>query len=247
MGAAPRAGLTSAAAHLRRGGRFLALALALAPMAAAAQQSGSDAIVRVQELEAEIRRLNGEIERLEHRLSRIVDDASLRIGDLEYRVIVLEGGDPSLLGDAPRLGGDAGPSIAPNAGPAVAVSERAAFEAAVGAVQAGRLADGRAKLEAFRRDYPGSPLAGDAQHWIAEAMFAGGDYRQAAQAYLANTSEYPEGRQAPDSMIGLALALEKLGQQAEACFTLDEALKRYGSDRAATDRATAERARLVCP
>jgi tol-pal system protein YbgF len=213
---------------------------------AAAAQSDSAAVVRVQELGAEIRRLNGKIEALEHRLSRIVDDASLRIGDLEYRVIVLEGGDPSLLGAAPPIGGTAGTSMAPAAGPAVAVSERAAFEAGVTAIQSGRLSDGRASLEAFRRDYPGSPLSAEAQHWIAEAMYAEADYRLAAQTYLANMSEYPTDPQAPDSMIGLALSLEKLGQPGEACATLDELPRRYGDDGPAVEYAAAERARLGC-
>lgn len=246
MGAPLRAARVPAAALMRRGGRLAAIALAFAPMLAHAQQSDGATIVKVQELEAEIRRLNGELERLEHRLSRIVDDASLRVGDLEYRVIVLEGGDPSLLGDAPRLGGNVGPSIAPSAGPAVAVSERAAFESGVNAIQAGRLGDGRATLEAFRRDYPGSPLSGEAQHWIAEAMFASGDYRMAAQTYFANMTEYPKDRQTPDSVIGLALALEKLGQPSEACVTLDEVKVRYPADGVALDRAAAERARLGC-
>lgn len=230
---------------MRRAGPLLALALMAAPMAAAAQ-SDSAAVVRVQQLEAEIRRLNGKIEALEHRLSRIVDDATLRVGDLDYRVILLEGGDPSVLGKAPPIGGAARASTASAAGPAVAVSERAAFEAGVTSIQSGRLTDGRAALEAFRRDYPASPLSGEAQHWIAEAMYAGADYRLAAQTYLANMSEYPKDRQAPDSMIGLALSLEKLGQPGEACATLDELPRRYGDDGPAIDRAAAERARLGC-
>ncbi|MFT4791954.1 MAG: tol-pal system protein YbgF [Paracoccaceae bacterium] len=237
--------LVPAAALLRRGGALAALALVLSPMAAMAQ-SDSATIVRVQELEAEIRRLNGKIEALDHRMSRIVDDASLRIGDLEYRVIVLEGGDPSLLGAAPPLGGTAEPSVAPTAAPVVAVSERVAFEVGVTAIQDGKLLQGRAALDAFRRDYPGSPLSGDAQHWIAEALFAAGDYGRAAQTYLANMSQYPDGRQAPDSVIGLALALEKLGQPSEACATLDEVPRRYPADGPAADRAVAERARLDC-
>jgi tol-pal system protein YbgF len=245
--------LSSAAARSRRGGgAALGLALAMALLGAPgvhAQVAGagaSDAVVRTQELEAEVRRLNGLIEELEHRLTRIAEDAALRIGDLEYRVVVLEGGDASVLGASPPLGGAPAVNPAANAPPAVAVSERAAFEAGVAEIRGGRAADGRRSLDAFRRAYPGSPLSGAAQHWIAEALFLTNDYRAAAQTYLSNVTAYEDEPLAPDSLIGLALSLEKLGQPAEACMTLTEAQRRFPAATVANERAVAERARLAC-
>lgn len=244
--------LISAAAPMRRGGGFglvlaAALVAATAPAvhAQTARPAGSDAVVRIQELEAELRRVNGRLEELEHRIAKMGADAALRLGDLEFRVVTLEGGDTSVLGDPAPLGGAAPPPPV-DAGPAVAVSERAAFDAAVAMIRGGRPADGRAALVRFRRDYPGSPLTGDAQHWTAEAMFLASDYRAAAQTYLANVSEHPDARVAPDSLIGLALSLEKLGNPSEACLTLAEAERRFPANAAAIARAAAERARLAC-
>lgn len=229
-------------------GAVAAALLLAAP--ALSQSGGGDALVRQQRMEEEIRRLNGRIEQLEHRLTRIAEDAAQRIGALESQVFELQGGDPSLLGAPTPLGGLASAAPAGGTGdgtaPVVAVSEQAAFDDALRRVQRGDPTGGRAALRRFRADYPDSPLAGEAQHWIAESLFLDHDYRQAAQIYFANVNEHPRGRRASESLIGLALSLEKLGQIEEACLSLAEAPVRNPGDQEALARAESERQRLGC-
>ena len=222
---------------MRRAG-FAALAASalLAGLAAAgparAQQgvAGSDAVVRIQQLEEEIRRLNGRIERLEHRLNLIARDGGARIGDLEGRVFDLEGGDSALLGAPKPLGELSAGAAAKTAGPVVAVSEQAAFDSARAAVEGPRPAEGRAQMQAFRRAYPDSPLTGRAVHWIAEGYFREGDYRQAAGVFFDNVEARPAGDMVSESLIGLALSLEKLGELGAACHALQEAPRREPDD-----------------
>lgn len=229
----------------------LAAGLALAAPAAAQQgAAGSETVVRIQQLEEQIRLLNGRIERLEHKLSEVARDGGARIGDLEARLLELEGLDPSILGDpaplgALRTGANAATATGSSAA-VVAVSEQTEFDAAVRMIQTGDAAGGRAELEAFRRAYPDSPLNGLAQHWIGESLFLTNDFRRAAQVYLANITEAPGNARAPESLIGLALSLEKLGQVDEACLTLSEAPRRHPNAAEALARAAAEATRLGC-
>lgn len=245
--------MRSAAIALAFGGVLAAMSVSSAAAQAAAGPSagGADTVVRQQKLEEELRRLNGRIEELEHRLQRIADDAAKRIGDLEAQLFELQGGDPSLLGAPAPLGGLASDAPAGGTGngnaPQVAVSEQAAFDAAVRKIQTGDPAGGRAALSAFLQAYPGTPLQGPVQHWQAESWYLSGDYRRAAQVYLSNVTQFPKGDQASDSLIGLALSLEKLGQIDEACLTLAEAPRRSPNDAEAIARAASERERLQCP
>lgn len=234
---------------MRSRARSLALAAILAAGAGPvlAQASNSAALVRVQQLEEEIRRLNGRIEQLEHRLDMIARDGGTRIGDIEARLFEMDGGDPSLLGEAKPLGAlETGPASV-NSGPVVAVSEQAAFDAGVQLVRGGDPAGGRARLQDFRRAYPDSPLQGHALHWIGESFYLSHDYRAAAGAYFDNVEQRPQGPMAAESLIGLALALEKLGEFEAACHSLSEAPRRNPDDAQNIARARSEAERLGCP
>lgn len=228
-----------------------ALAVLAAPAPALAQQAaGSEALVRLQQLEEEIRRLNGRIEQLEHRLDRVARDGGMRIGALESQMLEQQGLDPSILGDPAPLGelssGATAAQATGSSAPVVAVSEQTEFDAAVRLIQTGDAAGGRAELRAFRSAYPDSPLSGLAQHWIGESLFVTNDFRRAAQVYLANITEHPGNPRAAESLIGLALSLEKLGQVDEACLTLSEAPRRHPNAADALARAAAEATRLGC-
>lgn len=67
--------------------------------------ASGDVLVRLDRLEAEIRRLTGTVERLEFRQRRMAEDAARRFGDVEFRLTELEGGDVTALAPQRPLGG----------------------------------------------------------------------------------------------------------------------------------------------
>lgn len=210
-------------------------------------------LIRLDQLEAELRRLTNAVEVLTNDLNRIVAEASNRVGDIEFRLTELEGGDVSLLGPPEPLGGGLTPAVeppaalgAPETGGELAVGERADFDAALAAAQAGEHARAAELFGTFLATYPAGPLSSEAQFRRGEALEAAGDPRGAARSFLDAFSGAPEGPFAPDALLRLAGSLSRIGQTDEACLTLAEVAARYPGSPAA-GQVEPQRQALRCP
>jgi tol-pal system protein YbgF len=212
---------------------------------------------RVNSIESELSRLISRTEELSNRIDRVVTDGTNRIGDLEFRLVELEGGDVSRLGETTTLGGGAMPRtaapVAPlpvpgggtTGGPELAMGERADFDRAKGALDRGEFELAATELARFTDVYPGSPLTGEAHFWRGESLSALGDASGAARAYLDSFSGDPQGMMAPDALLQLGLALNRLGQRQESCVMLGEVSVRFPSS-AASIEAQAARGSMSC-
>ncbi len=98
----------------------------------------------------------------------------------------------------------------------------------------------------FLDTYPDHSLAGSAQYWLGETYYAQGDYRTAAQSYLVGYQKYAKSRRAPDSLVKLGIALNKLGQKDQACSFLGSVQGQYPAAVEANKRAQAEFKRAGC-
>ncbi|MEM7279528.1 MAG: tol-pal system protein YbgF [Pseudomonadota bacterium] len=99
----------------------------------------------------------------------------------------------------------------------------------------------------FLKRHPRSPLAGNAQYWLGETYYVRGEYKFAAGAFLKGYRQYSRGNKAPDSLLKLAMSLDKLGQRAAACSSLSELGQKYPQAAAhVRRRASQERSRLRC-
>ncbi len=225
----------------------------------------ADALTRLDQLEAELRRVTARVEVLTNDLDRVIVDASNRVGDIEFRLTELEGGAPALApaAEAPLLGGGltalrprarsgaggaASPAAPGTAGPGaqLTVTERSDFDAAVAAASAGENARAVELFNSFLATYPGGPLSGEAQFRRGEAQEAQGDWRGAARSYLDAFSGAPSDPLAPRALYRLAISLNALNNSSEACLTLTEVELRYpGSDVAA--EVPARRNEFRCP
>ncbi|WP_375175244.1 tetratricopeptide repeat protein [Pseudooceanicola sp.] len=223
---------------------------------------GGSVLERLDALEAEASRLTSKTENLEFRINSIVQDGTNRIGDLEFRLVELEGGDISKLGETSTLGGPipedapagtmtppAETGTTPGAGSApvaeMAIAEKADFEAAQAALEAGQSADAVQKFDDFLTNYPGSPMQAQAELGKGKALEATGEITRAARAYLAAFSAAPDGPAAPEALFNLGRGLGQLGQGPEACTTLLEVGNRFPAA-PQVQAANAERARLGC-
>lgn len=215
---------------------------------------GATGLERLAAVEAALADLTAKAEEMEFRVNRVVTDGTNRLGDLEFRICELEEGcDVSLLGDTPPLGGVDGAAAIPvaeeppaAAGPELAVSERADYERATGALAAGDFRGAADLLAAFLAAYPGSPLSGGAFAARGEALEGLGDASNAARAYLESFSADPAGEAAAGALVGLGRTLGALGQVPDACVTLGEVRARFPAAPEVLE-ADAERARLQCP
>jgi tol-pal system protein YbgF len=98
----------------------------------------------------------------------------------------------------------------------------------------------------FLQTYPDHSLAGSAQYWLGESYFSQGDFRTAAQNYLTGYQKYPKSRRAPDSLLKLGMALNKLGQKDQGCAALTNVGTEYPKAVEAKKRAQVEFRRAGC-
>ncbi|HUG60917.1 MAG TPA: tol-pal system protein YbgF [Methylomirabilota bacterium] len=111
----------------------------------------------------------------------------------------------------------------------VADDPRTLYDKAYGHVMAGEY---EMAEQAFRRYLEGndrSPMAGDANFWLGESLYARGEFRDAADAFLTTYRDYPASQKAPESLLKLGLSLEGLGETDAACATYREVEKKYAS------------------
>ena len=209
------------------------------------------ALTRLDQLEAELRRLTDRVDVLTNDIRRIVDDASNTAGDLEVRVTELEGGETGILPATPEPlgGGLTGPrqrpvaaSVAPAQTGELAVGERAEFDAAKAAADAGDHAGAATLFGTFLANYPGGPLSTEAQFRRGEALSATADWRGAARSFLDAFSGAPAAPTAPRALFRLAESLDRLGKRSDACLTLGEVDNRYPGSAVAADVAAKQQA-----
>lgn len=105
----------------------------------------------------------------------------------------------------------------------------------------------QASFTQFLADHPKHKLAGHAQYWLGETFFALGKYNEAAQAFLKGYQSYGSSTMAPDSLLRLAMSLEKLGHVKAACSSLGELKQRFPqAPRGVLRRLAQQRQRLGC-
>jgi tol-pal system protein YbgF len=84
-----------------------------------------------------------------------------------------------------------------------------------------------AAFETFLTRHPSDPLAGNAQYWLGESLYVRGQYRAAAGAFLKGYQNYAKSPKAPESLLKLAMSLQRLGQKDAACSSYSELTAKF--------------------
>jgi tol-pal system protein YbgF len=104
-----------------------------------------------------------------------------------------------------------------------------------------------AAFDDFLRRHPNDPLAGNAQYWLGESLYVRGQYRAAANAFLKGYQSYAKSAKAPESLLKLAMSLQRLGQKEAACSSFGELATKFPNVAAhVKTTAQAERQRAGC-
>jgi tol-pal system protein YbgF len=170
--------------------------------------------------------------------------------------------------DPPPAGGTSsapGPAAGAPGTEGAAGADMAALPPAFGAATAPNAADaGNAKqlyetaygylmqrdygaFEDFLTRYPQDSLAGNAQYWLGEAHFVRGEYKAAASSFLKGYQNYAGNARAADSLLKLAMSLDRLGQKDAACSSFGELSTRFpNAPENVKMRAKSERQRIGC-
>ena len=103
-------------------------------------------------------------------------------------------------------------------------------------------------FDEFLKKFPTDSLAGNAQYWLGESHFVRGQYKAAAGAFLKGYQSYAASAKAPDSLLKLAMSLDRLGQKDAACSSFSELNTKFpNAGQSVKARAQSERQRVGCP
>lgn len=210
---------------------------------------GADALVRMDRMEATLRRLTDRTETAGNRVEALAADMARRIDDLEFRLCELDAQcDLGALmsadggGDSHRgpVNIDLGGGVAGSASPIwdgaasglfdlpVSAAERSDFDAAQALSQAGDHAAAAFAFGEVAEDHAGGPLFAEARFREGQELLAIGDRRGASRAWTDVFAADPSGMRAPDALLGVARITAESGQVEPACLFLSEIMLRYG-------------------
>jgi tol-pal system protein YbgF len=105
----------------------------------------------------------------------------------------------------------------------------------------------QAAFDDFLAKYPNDSLSGNAQYWLGETHFVRGQYKAAAGAFLKGYQTFAQSAKAPDSLLKLAMSLDRLGQKDAACSSYAELSSKFpNAPQSVKSRAQSERQRVGC-
>lgn len=231
--------LSALAAYFLLAPRADAQVFSSQPYVAAPDPAVEQLRIRIETLEADLKRATDKAESLGAALGdarRVADDADAgrkraetALNALTARVEALE----DRLTDAGLTSADANASGAVSltpAGPAVAAQadaialpedEAAMFEQAKGMLlNDGNFPGAQAAFSTFLTKFPKSKQAGDAQYYLGESLLYQDNFTDAAAAYGKLIKDYPQSSNAPTGLVKLARSLRLLGNNTQACRTL---------------------------
>jgi tol-pal system protein YbgF len=90
--------------------------------------------------------------------------------------------------------------------------------------------DYKAAISRFRefiKKYPKSTLAGNAQYWIGESLYALKEFDQAIIEFDAVRRRYPQGEKVPAALLKQGFAFAELGEKVNARLILQEVVEKY--------------------
>ncbi|ADE13395.1 tol-pal system protein YbgF [Nitrosococcus halophilus Nc 4] len=182
-------------------------------------QGLSELLLKLEQLEAEVRRLQGENEELGYEIDNLKEQQRELYLDLDRRLQKLNASEESL--SPPSEMTEAGTmDSAPDSG-------EPAYQAALKLLKEGRYEEAMAAFRQFPQQYPESRYRPNAQYWLGESYYMLRDFSAAAQAFQALAEQYPESAKVPDAMLKQGLAYYELEQWEQAKAQLQEVMARY--------------------
>ena len=135
--------------------------------------------------------------------------------------------EPGTLGtlSLSNLSPEAAAAPPPPALPAGTVKEQ--YDYAFSLLRQQEYAEAERALTAFIETHPETPLAGNANYWLAETYYVRGEFRKAAGFFAAGYKNFPDSNKASDNLLKLAMSLANLKETDQACLTFKELSERY--------------------
>ena len=189
-----------------------------------------DLTARIGELERQLREMTGQFEANQFKMRQIEEAQTKLRADVEFRLTTLEGGGAGAASTPTAMTTPATtkpPAKADPVKPAFATAD-AAWKAAYAEALAKDWPGTQAAMSDFVTAWPKSTRIPQAQYWLARSYAEQDQHAQAAKEFLALYQTAPLSPRGPDSLLGLATAMNGLKKPKDACRVLGELESVYG-------------------
>ena len=190
-------------------------------------------------LRGEIETLRFETENSDSRQRELYVDVDRRLQSLETGPRAFEPPPASPQFGAPAAAG-AAVGAAVSAGvdaPPVAArptgSDQQNYQAAFDMISARRYEEAGAAFETFLAQFPTSPLADNAQYWLAETYYVRGQFNEALPEFRKVLEQYPQSAKLPDALLKVGYCQIELGDRTAARTSLQEVMRQFPDTTAA--------------
>lgn len=184
-------------------------------------------------------------------IAGLIDGKSTTSSGTDLPPIPIENGQPTAGGSTGIIPGAPGAPPVTTAAlpPSTETSDpKQLYETAYGYLLQRDYGAAEVAFDEFLRRFPQDSLSGNAQYWLGESFFVRGQYKSAASAFLKGYQTYAQSSKAPDSLLKLAMSLDKLGQKDAACSSFAELQTKFpNAPQGVKSRVQSERQRIACP
>lgn len=211
---------------------------------------------RTEQLEVQLRALVQQVEQLSDRLRQLEGGRAAPPPRAAAPPSPAAGFGTTTVTPAPRrsdqiadvIGSETRPAgPASQSGVETGRSPKDMYEQAYGFLLALDYAAAETAFTNFLGAHPEHELAGNAQFWLGETHYFRNQFKAAAAAYYKGYQTYGRSLKAPDSLLKLALSLDRLGQREAACRSFGELTQRFpNASPQIKARADTEAQRMGC-
>jgi tol-pal system protein YbgF len=196
----------------------------------------------VERLKSENQQLRGEIDKLRYdsqnsdsRQRELYVDLDRRLQTLETapRVVVA----PPPVAPPPAAAASNTPPPAQTQAapppPRPVGSDQQNYQAAFDLIQSRKYEEASRAFRDFLAAFPQSPLADNAQYWLAETFYVRRQFKDALPEFDKVTTQYPQSAKMPDAMLKIGYCQIELGDKAAARMSLQQVMKQFPDTTAA--------------
>jgi tol-pal system protein YbgF len=198
----------------------------------------------VERLKSENQQLRGDLDKLRYdsqnsdsRQRELYVDLDRRLQTLETapRVVVA----PPPVAPPAATASNAPPpaptqsQAAPPPAPRPVGSDQQNYQAAFDLIQGRKYEEASRAFRDFLAAFPQSPLADNAQYWLAETYYVRRQFKDALPEFAKVTTEYPQSAKMPDAMLKIGYCQIELGDKGAARTSLQQVMKQFPDTTAA--------------
>jgi tol-pal system protein YbgF len=112
-------------------------------------------------------------------------------------------------------------------------SDQQNYQAAFDLIQARKYPEAGTAFTKFLSDFPTSPLADNAQYWLAETRYVQRQFQSALPEFQKVVDNYPQSAKLPDALLKVGYCQIELGQREAARTALQQVMRQYPDTTAA--------------